>query len=99
METKLIPPKVCCTLMLPNELDKREEIFFYTGKKMSIACLPSIQMATNHLHVMYIIYFCTILFQLVLLVWPKTTSLFRNKRFSLNEMIQRNASEFAIIYV
>ena len=28
-----------------------------------------------------------------------TTPLFRNKRFVLNEMLQRNASKFAIFYV
>ena len=28
-----------------------------------------------------------------------STTLFRNKRFVLNEMFQRNASKFAIIYV
>ena len=40
-------------------------------------------------------------FALVLLIDKKVIyyTLFRNKRFALNEMFQRNASKFAIFYV
>ena len=99
METKLIPPKVCCTLMLPNELDKREEIIFFTRKKMSIACLPSIQTGTNHLHVMYIIYFCTILFQVLLVCDHSKRFYINSNTIALQKVTYLRAKSFRFIKI
>ena len=80
---KTDPPKsvLYSVLMLPKELDKREEIIFLKEKK-NVYCMSTFNSNGNesYLHVMYIIYFCTILFQ-VLLVCD------HSKRFYINSNI------------
>ena len=86
--------------MLPNELDKHEEIIFFKGKK-NVYCMSTFNSNghESYLHVMYIIYFCTILFQVLLVCDHSKRFYINSNTIALQKVTYLRAKSFRFIKI